>query len=46
MNAIIPNQSHVETLDNGLKVVVMAMEGSGLVAYRSIARVGSRDGLD
>ena len=43
MPEIISYEFHVELLDNGLKVIVMPMEGSGLVAYWSIARVGSRD---
>ena len=46
MPSIIPYEAHVETLDNGLKVIVMPMEGSGLVAYWSIARVGSRDEVE
>ncbi len=46
MPGIIPYEAHVETLDNGLKVIVMPMEGTGLVAYWSIARVGSRDEVE
>ena len=46
MPGIIPYQAHVQTLDNGLKVIVMPMEGTGLVAYWSIARVGSRDEVE
>ena len=46
MPSIIPYEAHVETLDNGLKVIVMPMEGTGLVAYWSIARVGSRDEVE
>ena len=46
MPSIIPYEAHVKTLDNGLKVIVMPMEGTGLVAYWSIARVGSRDEVE
>ena len=46
MPGIIPYEAHVETLDNGLKVIVMPMEGTGLVSYWSIARVGSRDEVE
>ena len=46
MPSIIPYEAHVETLDNGLRVIVIPMEGSGLVAYWSIARVGSRDEVE
>ena len=41
MPGIIPYEVHVQTLDNGLKVIVMPMEGTELVSYWSIARVGS-----
>ncbi len=40
---IIPYDAHVETLDNGLTVIVMPMAETGLVAYWSIVRTGSRD---
>jgi zinc protease len=40
---IIPYDAHVETLDNGLTVIVMPMSETGLVAYWSIVRTGSRD---
>jgi len=43
MSGIIPYESHVETLANGLKVIVMPIPQSGLVAYWSIVRTGSRD---
>ena len=46
MPGIIPYEAHVETLDNGLKIIAMPMEGTGLVAYWSIARVGSRDEVE
>ena len=46
LSGIIPYEAHVETLDNGLKVIVMPMEGTELVSYWSIARVGSRDEVE
>ncbi len=46
MSGIIPYDFHVETLDNGLKVIVMPMAGNGLLSYWSIARVGSRDEVE
>lgn len=43
MNGIIPYPTHVETLDNGLKIILLPMPGNGLVTYWSIVRTGSRD---
>ncbi|HEY5622914.1 MAG TPA: pitrilysin family protein [Gammaproteobacteria bacterium] len=40
---VIPYDYQVETLDNGLTVIVMPMAETGLVAYWSIVRTGSRD---
>jgi zinc protease len=40
---VFPYPTHVETLDNGLKVVVVPMHGSGLVSYWTVVRTGSRD---
>lgn len=40
---VFPYQTHVETLDNGLKVIIVPMSGTGLVSYHSIVRTGSRD---
>lgn len=40
---IFPYQTHVETLDNGLKVVLIPMSSNGLVAYWTIVRTGARD---
>ncbi len=40
---IFPYTAHVETLDNGLKVVLIPMESEGLVAYWTIVRTGARD---
>lgn len=34
------------TLDNGLKVILIPMSGSGLVAYYTIVRTGSRDEVE
>ena len=42
-SGIIPYETHAETLDNGLKVIFMPMEGQGLISYWSIVRTGSRD---
>ena len=38
-----PYASHVETLDNGLKIIIVPMKSGGLVAYWSVVRTGSRD---
>lgn len=46
MGGIIPYESHVETLENGLKVIVMPMAGNGLISYWSIVRTGSRDEVE
>lgn len=40
---IFPYPYHEKTLDNGLKVVLIPMENTGLIAYYSIVRTGSRD---
>ena len=40
---LITFPTHSETLDNGLKAVVISMPGSGLVSFWSIVRTGSRD---
>lgn len=40
---IFPYQTHVETLDNGLNVVLVPMSSNGLVAYWTIVRTGARD---
>ncbi|MEM7354633.1 MAG: pitrilysin family protein [Acidobacteriota bacterium] len=40
---IFPYDTHVETLDNGLKVVLIPMSAGGLVAYWTIVRTGARD---
>jgi zinc protease len=44
--SIFPYKSYVETLPNGLKVIMIPMESPGLVAYYSIARTGSRDEVE
>jgi zinc protease len=41
--SIFPYDTHVETLDNGLKVILVPMRFSGLVSYWSIVRTGARD---
>jgi zinc protease len=43
MPRIFPYDTHVETLENGLKVILVPMNSEGLVAYWSIVRTGSRD---
>ena len=40
---IFPYPTHVETLDNGLNVVLIPMSSNGLVAYWTIVRTGARD---
>ncbi len=41
--SVFPYERHVETLDNGLKVIIVPMDSEGLVSYWSIVRTGSRD---
>ena len=43
MNDIIPYPVTTDTLDNGLKIIVMPMPSNGLAAYWTIVRTGSRD---
>ena len=43
VDGIIPFPTTTRTLANGLEVIVMPMPSSGLVAYWSIVRTGSRD---
>ncbi len=43
MPDIFPYPTHVENLENGLKVVLIPMPSEGLVAYWTIVRTGSRD---
>ncbi|UCE02466.1 MAG: insulinase family protein [Candidatus Latescibacterota bacterium] len=40
---IFPYETHVETLDNGLKTMLIPMNSGGLVAYWTIVRTGARD---
>ena len=40
---IFPYQYVKKSLDNGLNVVLIPIEGSGLVSYYSVVRTGSRD---
>jgi zinc protease len=44
--SIFPYKSTVETLPNGLKVIMIPMESPGLVAYYSVVRTGSRDEVE
>jgi zinc protease len=43
MPRIFPYDAHTETLENGLRVILVPMSSDGLVAYWSIVRTGSRD---
>jgi zinc protease len=43
MERIFPYDAHVETLDNGMGVILVPMSSEGLVAYWTIVRTGSRD---
>jgi zinc protease len=43
---ILPFKYQVQTLDNGLKTILVPMPGSGLVAYYSVVRTGSRDEVE
>ena len=43
---VFPYQYEVQTLDNGLKAILVPMPGSGLVSYYSIVRTGSRDEVE
>jgi len=42
-NGVFPYAYTVETLENGLTVIMIPMSGSGLMSYYSIVRTGSRD---
>lgn len=44
--SIFPYKYTVETLPNGLKVVLIPMESPGLVSYYSVVRTGSRDEVE
>ncbi len=44
--SVFPYPTHVATLDNGLKVIVVPMPSEGLVAYWSVVRTGSRDEVE
>jgi zinc protease len=43
VSGIIPYPTHLHSLPNGLKIVLMPMPGNGLVAYWTIVRTGSRE---
>ena len=43
---VFPYKYEVQTLDNGLKTILVPMPGSGLVAYYSVVRTGSRDEVE
>lgn len=45
-DSIFPYKYHVETLPNGLKVIMIPMETPGLLAYYSVVRTGSRDEVE
>lgn len=40
---VFPYQYHKVNLDNGFKAILIPMEGTGLVAYYTVVRTGSRD---
>ncbi|MCP3961992.1 MAG: insulinase family protein [bacterium] len=40
---IFPYDTHVETLDNGLTVILVPMSSGGLVSYWTLVRTGARD---
>ena len=40
---LFPYEAHVETLDNGLQVILIPMNSEGLAASWSIVRTGARD---
>jgi zinc protease len=44
--SIFPYKYQVETLPNGLKIIMIPMESPGLVAYYSVVRTGSRDEVE
>ncbi|HEX5760508.1 MAG TPA: pitrilysin family protein [Thermoanaerobaculia bacterium] len=44
--SVFPYPTHVTTLDNGLKVVIVPMPSEGLAALWSIVRTGSRDEVE
>jgi len=43
---VFPYKYEVQTLDNGLKVILIPMPGSGLASYYSVVRTGSRDEVE
>ena len=43
---VFPYTYEVQTLDNGLKTILIPMPGSGLVSYYSVVRTGSRDEVE
>lgn len=43
---IFPYKTHVETLDNGLEVILIPMSSGGLVSFWTIVRTGTRDEVE
>lgn len=43
---IFPYPTRIETLDNGLQVILVPMSSGGLVSYWSIVRTGARDEVE
>ena len=43
---VFPYKYEIQTLDNGLKTILIPMPGSGLVSYYSVVRTGSRDEVE
>lgn len=44
--SVIPYPIHRETLDNGLRIIVIPMPSDGLVSYWTVMRTGSRDEVE
>lgn len=40
---VFPYETHEETLENGLKVILVPMESGGVVAHWTVVRTGARD---
>ena len=45
-NGVFPYPTRIETLDNGLQVILIPMNSEGLVSYWSVVRTGSRDEVE
>lgn len=45
-SSFFPYEYHQETLDNGLKVVLIPMQSGGLLSYWTLVRTGARDEVE